>query len=140
MTQPGRTTIDLGPDFDRHKESLRALAAALGLSGISELNRRIADTYSAAPAETVALLEAAIDRANGGDEWSAFEILHDLLPPFSLSVQQDARVSESALNWLGGLAIQKAAGRPLDIEELVAADPAGYAALLDVVQQENDSE
>lgn len=69
--------------------SLTALAAALGLSGVSELARWLAETYSAAPAETVKLLQAARDRAAGGDEWNTLAMLKYLLPPIGLSAVGD---------------------------------------------------
>lgn len=85
-TRPGRTTIDLGPDGQRHKDSLRALAEALGFDGnISELLRWLAEVYSGAARETVLLLKAAGDWAGGGDEWNTLAILHDLLPDFTLT-------------------------------------------------------
>lgn len=89
--RPGRTTIDLGPDGQRHKESLNALAGALGLGeNISELMRWLAETYSAAAAETVAFLQAARDRAAGGDEWNTLAIIHDLLPPITLAADESS--------------------------------------------------
>lgn len=84
--RPGRTTIDLGPDGQRHKDSLRALAEALGFDGnISELLRWLAGVYSGAARETVLLLKAAGDWAAGGDEWNTLATLHPLLPPISLA-------------------------------------------------------
>ena len=86
--RPGRTTIDLGPGHEAVKKTLGLLAERLGLDGLSELIRWLAETYTAAPTETAALLEAARDRANGGDEWNTLSIVKDLLPLITLSVDE----------------------------------------------------
>jgi len=85
--RPAQTTITL--DSDRHpaqRAALASLAGALGFGGnLSALIRFLADTAAAAPDETAAFLEAARDRATGGNEWSTLVILRDLLPPIALA-------------------------------------------------------
>ena len=84
--RPTRTTINLAPG---DLETLRNLAEGFGLGrNLSALLRWLAETYTAAPAETAALLEAARDRANGGDEWDTLSIVKDLLPLITLSVDE----------------------------------------------------
>ena len=86
MNRPTRTTINLTPG---DLETLRSLAEGLGLGrNLSELMRWLAETYTTVPSETAALLQAARDRAGGGDEWSTLAIVKDLLPPISLSVNE----------------------------------------------------
>ncbi len=83
--RPGRTTIDLGPGHEAVKKTLGMLAERLGLDGLSELIRWLAETAGGAFDETAVLLEVARDRADGGDEWSALAALKDLLPPIRLA-------------------------------------------------------
>lgn len=84
-----RTTINLAPG---DLETLRNLAEGLGLGrNLSELVRWLSETYSAAPTETAALLQAARDRAGGGDEWNTLAMLKDLLPPIELSAGRDEK-------------------------------------------------
>ena len=86
--RPGRTTIDLGPGHEAVKKTLGLLAERLGLDGLSELIRWLAETAGGAFDETAVLLEVARDRADGGDEWSALSIVKDLLPLITLSVDE----------------------------------------------------
>ena len=83
--RPGRTTIDLGPGHEAAKKTLGLLAERLGLNGLSELIRWLAETAAAAPDETAVLLIAARDRAAGWDEWDTLATLKDLLPPIRLA-------------------------------------------------------
>jgi hypothetical protein len=84
--RPSRTTIDLGPESDAVKCSLRALAQALNLAGLSELMRWLAGVYANEPEAVTALLLAARNRANDGDEWQTLADVRDLLPPVALTV------------------------------------------------------
>jgi len=101
-TRPGRTTINLAPG---DLETLRNLAEGFRLGrNLTALLRWLAETYTAAPTETAALLEAARDRANGGDEWNTLAILHEILPEFTLVAgSQTVTVDEIAAAVIVGL-------------------------------------
>ncbi len=83
--RPGRTTINLGDGHEAVKQTLGELAERLGLDGLSALIRWLAETAGGAFDETAVLLEAARDRADGGDEWNTLAALKDLLPPIRLA-------------------------------------------------------
>jgi len=89
--RPGRTTIDLGPGHEAAKKTLGLLAERLGLNGLSELTRWLADTAGGAFDETATLLEVARDGADGGDEWSALAALKDMLPPIRLAAGDESQ-------------------------------------------------
>lgn len=82
--------ISLGPDHAEREAALRALATTLGLDGnLSAVIRYIADSARGALSETATCLQAAQDRAAGGDEWNTLAILKPLLPPITLAVEED---------------------------------------------------
>ena len=82
--------ISLGSDHAEREAALRALADALGLAGnLSALVRYVADSARGALSETAICLQAAQDRAGGGDEWNTLVILKDLLPPITLAAEDD---------------------------------------------------
>ena len=84
--RPETLTISLDKiNHDPQRTALSELAAALGLRGISELARCLADTYTAAAAETVALLVAAGGVAAGGDEWDTLLAIRPWLPEITMS-------------------------------------------------------
>ena len=84
--RPETLTISLDKiNHDPQRTALSELAAALGLRGISELARWLADTYTAAAAETVALLVAAGGVAAGGDEWDTLLAIRPWLPEITMS-------------------------------------------------------
>lgn len=137
--RPSRTTIDLGPESDAVKQALRALAQALGLTGLSELMRWLAGVYANAPDETAALLEAVRNRASGGDEWQTLADVRDLLPPIALTAQEEngARVGARVHDWMLRQMISPAADPAADF---AATDPEGYAALVELLRGDKDDD
>ena len=92
--RPETLTISLDKiNHDPQRTALSELAAALGLRGISELARWLADTYTAAAAETVALLVAAGGVAAGGDEWDTLLAIRPWLPEITMSTTPSHRRS-----------------------------------------------
>ena len=84
--RPETLTVSLSrADHAAQREALNDLAEALGLRGISGLARWLADTYTAAAAETVALLVAAGGVAAGGDEWDTLLAIRPWLPEITMS-------------------------------------------------------
>lgn len=82
--------ISLGPDHAEREAALRALADALDLDGnLSAVVRFVADIAIGDMPGLVVLLEAAQDRAGGGDEWNTLAILKSLLPPIRLAAEDD---------------------------------------------------
>lgn len=123
--RPGRTTIDLGDDHEAVKKTLGMLAERLGLDGLSELIRWLAETAGGAFDETAVLLEVARDRANGGDEWRTFTMLRDLLPPIALTAQRDPMVRDAAGNIIA-VRLPTADGDPLTLTDTARANPAEF--------------
>lgn len=125
--------LERGRDTEQ-KAALTELAARLDLGGnMSALARWLADAFIAIPEETTLLLMALADRAEGGDAWDTLQLLRDLLPPITLSAQDVA--ASHVQTWLDKLRILQATGHPADLADIAAADPEGYAALVEVVRQ-----
>lgn len=126
-------------DRDRHTEqkaALTELAARLETTGkISGLARFLADAYLTMPEETLLFLMALFALTRGGDKWSTFSVLSDLLPPLSLTPQDGAAaVGRQVEQWINRMRIMQAAGRNVTLADIAASDPAGYAALVEVVR------
>ncbi len=121
-----RTTIDLGPDGDAVRESLRQLAQALGLGGnISALMRWLAEAHSVAPDATMTLLEAAGHRADNGDEWITLAIVRRLLPDIALVVR-DPMVRDEGGN-ITGVRLYDEDGTPFGLGDAARANPEEFA-------------
>jgi len=139
-TRPEVLTISLARDSaGEQKAALTELSARLGMYGISALARWLADTYAAAPDATTMLLEAAGNRANGGDEWRTLADMRALLPALSLTVEEQSgrEVGRRVETWLQKLAILRTSGQQVSLADIAAADPEWHAALLKIIEEDN---
>lgn len=139
-TRPEVLTISLARDSAaEQKAALTELSARLGMYGISALTRWLADIYAAAPDATTILLEAAGNRANGGDEWRTLADMRALLPALSLTVEEQSgrEVGQRVETWLQKLAILRAGGQQVSLADIAATDLEGYAALLKIIEEDN---